>query len=141
MASACAADGTGSVSSTEPWGTNVVAPASLVAELANASGLDKPVVVYTGPVFLFRLGHVPGAVSHGPASTPDGLADLEAWARSLPRTTNLVVYCGCCPIAHCPNLRPAFGALQSLGFTRLRVLMLPSDFGTDWVNQGLPVEK
>ncbi len=28
-----------------------------------------------------------------------------------------------------------------MGFTRLRVLMLPNDFNTDWISKGYPVEK
>jgi len=28
-----------------------------------------------------------------------------------------------------------------MGFTRLRVLVLPNSFGIDWVEKGYPVEK
>jgi len=28
-----------------------------------------------------------------------------------------------------------------MGFTRLRVLILPNNFGIDWVEKGYPVEK
>jgi hypothetical protein len=51
------------------------------------------------------------------------------------------VYCGCCPLEHCPNLRPAFEALRAMGFTHLRALLLPTNFYTDWVKPGYPVEK
>jgi thiosulfate/3-mercaptopyruvate sulfurtransferase len=137
----CGGDTTGAVSAAEPWGANTVKPADLVKELAGASGADKPVVVCTAPPFLYRVGHVPGAVLHGPASSPQVINELTAWAQGLPRTANLVVYCGCCPLEHCPNLRPAYHALKGLGFTRLRVLILPENFGADWVNRGYPVEK
>jgi len=122
-----------------PWGPHVVAPADLVGELS--SGTDKPVVVCTAPSFLYHAGHVPGAVLHGPTSTPAGHSDFVEWAKGLPRAANLVVYCGCCPLIHCPNLKPAYSALKELGFTRVRVLVLPQDFGTDWVRVGLPVER
>jgi thiosulfate/3-mercaptopyruvate sulfurtransferase len=138
---ACGGDNSGSASSTEPWGANTVKPADLVGELASASGADKPVVVCTAPPFLYRVGHIPGAVFHGPASSPSAIDELTAWAQTLPRTTNLVIYCGCCPLAQCPNLRPAYKALKDLGFTRLRVLILPENFATDWVDRGYPVEK
>ena len=129
-------------SSTEPWtAANTVRPADLVHELASSTGTDKPVVVCTAPAFLYRNGHVPGASLHGPASTEQGLSDLRRWAQGLSRSTNLVAYCGCCPLDHCPNLRPAFEALRELGFTRLRVLILPNNFGTDWAERGYPVEK
>jgi hypothetical protein len=69
------------------------------------------------------------------------VADLKTWAQPLPRSTNLVVYCGCCPMPKCPNIRPAFVALREMGFTHMRVLILPNDFNTDWTEKGYPVEK
>jgi hypothetical protein len=72
---------------------------------------------------------------------PQGLADLRKWANALPRSSDVVVYCGCCPLAHCPNIRPAFSALQKMGFTHVRILLIPNDFAHDWVEAGYPVRK
>jgi hypothetical protein len=141
MSAACTGDATGSASSAEPWGTNTVTPADLVKELASASGADKPLVVCTGPAMLYRSGHVPGAVFQGPAATSEGLTDLTTWAETLPRAANVVIYCGCCPVNDCPNIRPAYKALKDLGFTKVRLLLLPTNFGTDWAAPGYPVEK
>jgi thiosulfate/3-mercaptopyruvate sulfurtransferase len=133
---------TQAASSAVPWtNADTVGPAALVSELTRASGADKPVVVCTAQAFLYRTGHVPSALLHGPASTEQGLNELKKWAQGLSRSTNLVVYCGCCPLDHCPNLRPAFQALREMGFTRLRVLVLPNTFRVDWVEKGYPVEK
>jgi hypothetical protein len=138
---ACAGDAPPS-SDPGPWtAADTVSPADLARELAAASRSDEPVVVYTGPSFLYKVGHIPGAVAHGPASGAEGLADLKAWAQSLPRSSSVVIYCGCCPLRDCPNLRPSFDALRDMGFARLRVLILPNNFGSDWVSQGLPVER
>jgi hypothetical protein len=41
----------------------------------------------------------------------------------------------------CPNIRPAFKALQGLGFKSLRVLLLSQDFATDWAGKDLPYDK
>jgi thiosulfate/3-mercaptopyruvate sulfurtransferase len=133
--------GIGSDSSGWPWGTDSVTPADLAKELASASGADKPVVVCTAPPFLYRVGHIPGAVLHGPASSPEGLTSLTTWAQTLPRSTSVVIYCGCCPLAQCPNLSPAYRALKGLGFTRVRVLPLETNFKTDWVDPGYPFER
>jgi len=38
-------------------------------------------------------------------------------------------------------LRPAFTALKDLGFARLRVMILPTSFNTDWAEKGYPVQK
>jgi thiosulfate/3-mercaptopyruvate sulfurtransferase len=138
LSAACAGGGGSASSSSEPWGTNTVDAAALVKELSAA---DKPVVVCTAPPFMYRVGHIPGAVLHGPASEPSGLNSLTTWAESLPRSTNIVIYCGCCPLEHCPNLKPAYKTLKTMGFTRLRVLILPDNFGVDWMNRGYPTER
>ncbi len=127
--------------SADPWSASqTVLPADLVHELAAPSG-TKPTVVYVGFRPLFQGAHIPGAVFHGSTSKPEALAELKTWAQSLPRSTNLVIYCGCCPMPKCPNIRPAFAALRDMGFTHLRVLILPTDFNTDWTEKGYPVEK
>ncbi|MGA8144667.1 MAG: rhodanese-like domain-containing protein [Candidatus Acidiferrales bacterium] len=127
---------------TEPWSTSqTIQPSDLIKELGESKGANKPVVVCVGFRPLYMGAHVPGAVFHGAAQSEQGLADLKKWAQGVPRSANLVVYCGCCPLEHCPNIRPAFTALHDMGFTRLRVLLLPHDFATDWVEKGYPIEK
>jgi hypothetical protein len=42
---------------------------------------------------------------------------------------------------HCPNIRPAFEALQAMGFKHLRVLVLPTDLAKDWIGAGYATEK
>ena len=113
----------------------------MVRELAAAKSAGSPVVVCAGFRTLFEGAHIPGATFHGSASPAQGLADLKKWAGTLPREANLVVYCGCCPLSRCPNIRPAFAALRDMGFTHLRVLLLPTDFATDWVAKGYPIQK
>ena len=128
--------------SSEPWtNAQTVTPAALTKESANTKGSGKPVVVCTGFQFLYEGAHVPGAVFHGPAKDPEGLADLKKWAQGLSRSTNVVIYCGCCPFEKCPNVRPAFEALKTMGFKHLRVLVLPTSFAKDWFSQGYPYDK
>jgi rhodanese-related sulfurtransferase len=141
MTAACATGDAGSAASGWPWGNDGVTPADFAKELAAASGPDAPVVVCTAPPFLYRVAHIPGAVLHGPASSSEALSSLKAWAEALPRTTNIVIYCGCCPLAQCPNLAPAYAALKGLGFTRVRVLLIQNNFKTDWVDPGFPYER
>ena len=123
----------------EPWrASDALAPSELSAMLAKGS---TPSIVYVGPPTLFRAGHIPGATLHGPTSDPDALRELKRWAGSLPRSGMLVIYCGCCPLDKCPNVRPAFSALRKLGFTNLRLLHLATSFENDWVEKGYPVER
>jgi rhodanese-related sulfurtransferase len=53
----------------------------------------------------------------------------------------IVLYCGCCPWDHCPNIRPAYKALQAAGYKNVKALYLPKSFGEDWAAKGYPVEK
>jgi hypothetical protein len=127
---------------TDPWTkAQVLHAADLASELGNPKSASTPVVVYVGFRTLFEGGHVPQASFHGTASKGDGVADLKMWLATLPRTTNLVIYCGCCPFDRCPNIRPAYTALRDLGFTHVRVLVLPTSFAADWVEKGYPMQK
>src|ERR1700692_60923 len=124
----------------DPWTkTQTVQPAELAKELGNSR--TAPTVVFVGFKRLYGAGHIKGAEYHGTAGSEEGLKELTAWAAGLSRSTNLVIYCGCCPLERCPNIRPAFKALQGLGFKNLRVLLLPQDFATDWAGKGLPYDK
>jgi thiosulfate/3-mercaptopyruvate sulfurtransferase len=126
----------------DPWtAAQTVQPADLAHEISSGHSSSKPTIFYVGFRPLYQGAHIPGAAYHGAAGKPDGLADLKAAAQSLPRDTNLVIYCGCCPMEKCPNIRQAFSALSDMGFTHLRVLILPTDFHTDWIDKGYPVEK
>jgi thiosulfate/3-mercaptopyruvate sulfurtransferase len=125
----------------DPWtSVQTVQPGQLVAELQHEK--DPHVqVIYVGPRTLYSGGHIPGAVFYGPGSSEQGIADLKKYAATLAKNSDVVLYCGCCPLEKCPNLRPAFTALKDTGFASLRVLILPTSFNTDWVEKGFPVQK
>jgi thiosulfate/3-mercaptopyruvate sulfurtransferase len=124
----------------DPWSkSQVIRPPDLVRELSDTK--NAPTVVFVGFHTLYEGGHIKGASFHGTASSEKGLAELKTWAGTLRRSTNLVVYCGCCPLERCPNIRPAFTTLREMGFSKLRVLVLPTDFATDWVAKGYPYDK
>src|ERR1700674_4855721 len=126
--------------SSDPWSSSqTLRPADLAGELAEKNG-TPPTIVYVGFRTLFAGGHIAGASFHGTASSEQGLVEMKKWADGLPRTTNLVIYCGCCPFEKCPNVRPAFTALSGMGFKKLRVLILPTNLATDWVGKGYPIQ-
>ena len=53
----------------------------------------------------------------------------------------IVLYCGCCPWDKCPNAKPAYEALHSMGFTNVKVVHIANNFGANWVDTGLPTTK
>jgi len=125
----------------EPWtAKQTVEPADLAKELQQEKD-PYPTLIYVGVKALYEGAHIPGAVFYGPGSSEQGLAELRKFAETLPKNSDVVLYCGCCPLEKCPNLRPAFAALQSSGFARLRVLILATSFNVDWVEKGYPVHK
>jgi len=103
------------------------------------SGSEKPLILYVGFHTLYHGGHIPGAEFIGAVSQEAGKNDLIKRVQPLPRTTFVVVYCGCCPWTHCPNVKPALAQLRSMGFTKARVLYLENNFRTDWADKGYPV--
>jgi len=116
----------------------LVQPKDFAAQL-QAKG-PKPSILYVGFAVMYRSKHIPGAVFAGPGSRDQGLDELKKAAAGLPRDRELVIYCGCCPYEQCPNIKPAIALLKQMGFTRVRTLMIPTNFASDWVDYGYPVE-
>jgi thiosulfate/3-mercaptopyruvate sulfurtransferase len=105
------------------------------------SGLREgvPVIFFVGYAVLYRSAHIPGAQNAGPAATKEGIDQLKSLAYPLPLDREIVIYCGCCPFDKCPNILPAYRALETMGFKRLEILNLPQSFAHDWVEKNLPV--
>ncbi len=122
-----------------PWTpTQVTQPGQLAAVLSS-NAVAKPIILQIGFNVLYRSKHIPGAIYAGPASTPAGLQTLRKAAGRLPKSADIYIYCGCCPIDKCPNVRPAFQTLKAMGFQHLHVVMLETNFGKDWVAHGYPI--
>lgn len=120
--------------------TRLIHPEQL-SKLLKASGEEKPLIIQVGSHVLFSQAHIPGSEYIGPASTENGLQQLRKRVESLPRNKFIVLYCGCCPWSHCPNVKPADDALSALGFTNVKVLYIADNFGANWVDKGYPVAK
>lgn len=125
----------------DPWPSSETMQPAQLAKMLTDKYVSLPSVVFVGFRSLYAGGHVPDASFHGTASTEQGLAELKAWAASLPRSTELVIYCGCCPMDKCPNIRPAYTALSGMGFKKVRVLVLPTSFAVDWAEKGYSMQK
>jgi thiosulfate/3-mercaptopyruvate sulfurtransferase len=123
-----------------PWPPDrLVTSADLAKQLAGTDA-QRPHIVHVGPERLFKIAHVPGAVHAGETGDADGLEAFARWLAPLPRDADLVVYCGCCPYKNCPNIRPAYAKAVALGWTRVRVLDLPTTLKADWTEHGFPTE-
>ena len=107
----------------------------------HASGSERPLVLQVGSRVLFEQAHIAGSEYAGPGSQEEGIKALQSRVASLARTRLIVLYCGCCPWNRCPNVGPAYEALKGMGFTRVKVLYIAQNFGTDWVQKGYAVER
>lgn len=113
-------------------------PAQLAALIRSG---HAPTILQVGFTTLFQEAHIQGAIHAGPAVSETGMVLLRQTAAHLDRHKLLVIYCGCCPWPKCPNIRPAFEELRKMGFTNLKVVYIPQNFGTNWVHHGYPTVK
>lgn len=120
--------------------SHLINPDELV-KILPSSKADKPLLIHVGSHVLYAQAHIPGSEYIGPASDANALQRLRARVESLPRNKFIVIYCGCCPWTHCPNMKPADDALHAMGFTNVKSLYIADNFGTDWVDKGYPVAK
>lgn len=124
--------------SDDPWPpADLIQPGMLAQQLK--SGPNPAVFSVAFPV-LYKQKHLPHAINAGPGSKPEGLEALKKAVAGLPKNAEIVLYCGCCPMVKCPNIRPAYTALKSLGYTKVRVLDIPTNMHEDWYSKGYPSE-
>jgi thiosulfate/3-mercaptopyruvate sulfurtransferase len=120
--------------------SRLINPDELVKILQSPKS-EKPLMIQVGSHVLYTQAHIPGSEYIGPASSETGLQSLRKRVESLPRSKFIVLYCGCCPWSHCPNVKPADDALHAMGFTNVKVLYIANNFGADWVEKGYSVGK
>jgi thiosulfate/3-mercaptopyruvate sulfurtransferase len=119
--------------------SQLITPEELSKSLKSAK--QKPLVLQVGPHTLYAQAHIPGSEYMGATSGDEGKQKLRDRVKSLPKNSSIILYCGCCPWSHCPNVHPAYQLLHSLGFTNVKVLYIADNFGADWVSKGYPTAK
>jgi thiosulfate/3-mercaptopyruvate sulfurtransferase len=106
-------------------------PAELAATLK--TNKDLPVMFSVGPGAV-----IPNSIDVGMVKDEKNLAKFQEEISKLPKSTNILIYCGCCPFEHCPDVRPAIALLKSMKFTNYHLLDLPHNIKTDWIAKGYP---
>ena len=125
----------------DPWRANELFDAATIAAKLKSSPADPPLILQVGFQALYRSVRISNAKYAGPASTAEGIANLEQQVKGVAKGRVILLYCGCCPWEKCPNIRPAVTKLHELGFTRIEVLKIPTNLHTDWVEPGYPVDR
>jgi hypothetical protein len=112
---------------------DLIEPSALAAIISNPKA-NQPKIFNIGVVDNIR-----GAINMGGVSEKENLQKLNNALSKLPKSTFLVVYCGCCPFERCPNIRPAVNLIKTMGFTNGRLLNLPTNLKQNWVDKGFPL--
>ncbi|MCD2422060.1 rhodanese-like domain-containing protein [Niabella pedocola] len=120
----------------EPWSAAQLMPTQTLAEQINKKQDGHLLILSVGPDALIK-----GSVNMGPAHDPEQLKKLKSYLKKVPRSREVVLYCGCCPFDRCPNIRPAFQTLTDMGFKKAWLLNIPKNIKTDWLDKQYPVNE
>lgn len=121
-------------SQTEPWTSGQLMQPEILAAIINDSAAAKPLIINVGPV-----GSIKGAIKIGPAKEKENFVNLKRLLSNEDKHRTIIIYCGCCPFNVCPNIRPAFELLTKMKFINHKLLNMPTNLKTDWLNHGYPM--
>lgn len=117
------------------WSNDELIQPATLAQMVK-SNKDLPLIYCVGPGVV-----IPHSIDIGMVKDSQNLEKFKNSISKLPRDTNMVIYCGCCPFDHCPDVRPAVALLKEMKFTNFHLLNLPDNIKTDWISKGYPQVK
>jgi len=117
------------------WTSSQLMDPAILASSIKANK-DLPMIINVGPA-----PTIPNSADVGSTKEKEGQDLLMATLKNVPKDRRIVVYCGCCPFDHCPNVRPAINVLKQMNFTNYYLLNLPHNIKTDWIDKGYPTSK
>jgi thiosulfate/3-mercaptopyruvate sulfurtransferase len=126
--------------SKDPWSKSEFVDPDVIAKSLTTSEKPAKIICVAFPV-LYNARHLPNAVFAGPGSKPEGIEMLKKAVAGVPKDADILLYCGCCPMVKCPNMRPAFTTLKQMGYTHVRALNIPTNMHTDWYSKNYPTEE
>jgi thiosulfate/3-mercaptopyruvate sulfurtransferase len=118
------------------WKKEQLMPTKDLAEKIKTNAKDKPLVLNVGP-----MEQIKTAVYVGKGQDVTTEQKIKSTLSMENKNRVVVVYCGCCSYANCPNIKPAYDALIANGFKNAMVLELPEGIKPDWVAKDYPMEE
>jgi thiosulfate/3-mercaptopyruvate sulfurtransferase len=118
----------------EPWTQQQLLPPAELANVLNNPKAPQPIVFSIGMEAIIK-----NSIDIGPVMMGQNLNLLKQKLNNLPKNAQIVVYCGCCPFASCPNVRPAMQLLKDMQFTNYKLLNLPDNIKVDWIDKNYPM--
>lgn len=121
---------------TEPWRLDQLMKTEDLASRISMAQTDSMLILSIGPDALIK-----GSVDMGAARDQANLDKMREYLKDVPKDKEIVIYCGCCPFDRCPNIRPAFSLLLEMGFKEPKLLDIPQNIRTNWLNPGYPIQE
>jgi hypothetical protein len=119
----------------EPWTSKQLMEPAVLAKILNDPKSAKPIIYSVGPG-----GDIPGSIEMGAAQDAANLKNLKSALSNLDKDADIVIFCGCCPFEHCPNIRPAMQLLNEMKFTSHKLLNLSHNLKVDWIDKEYPMK-
>jgi len=120
----------------DPWTKNQLISPEALAQKLKSTGKELPVILNFGVE-----RNIKNAIEIGLVSSPKVAEKLKLDAAKMDKKKETVIYCGCCTMENCPNVRNSFNKLKELGFTNIKVLNIPTDLNIDWIEKGYPMKQ
>ena len=118
----------------EPWtNSQLIEPSDLNIIISKQNKLPNIISVGPGKV-------IPNSIGVGECRYEKNLNILKNHLLSFSKDSEIILYCGCCPFKDCPNIRPAFSLLNSLGYKNHKLLNIRNNIKTDWIDMNYPIE-
>jgi hypothetical protein len=119
----------------EIWNKDQLIEPAMLMSLMKKPKAQQPPIYNIGFV-----SNIPGSKIIGAAKEKSTLTVLENTVKTHHKDSLVVIYCGCCPFEKCPNVRPAYDLLKTLGYKNTKILNLPTSLKADWIDKGYPLE-
>lgn len=119
----------------EPWRLDQLMATNVLAAKIKGNQTADVLILSIGPDAIIK-----GSVDIGPTQEEANLAKLKNYLKQVPKDKKVILYCGCCPFDKCPNIRPAFSALDKTGFKKTELLNIPKNIKVDWIDKDYPTK-
>lgn len=120
----------------EPWRSDQLMATNVLAAKIKSNQIADMLILSIGPDAVIK-----GSVDIGPTQEEVNLAKLKDYLKQVPKDKKVILYCGCCPFDKCPNIRPAFVALNKMGFKNAELLNIPKNIKVDWIDKDYPTNE
>jgi len=115
---------------------SLIQPTELIKLIDSKNTATKPIIFNVGSMELIKT-----AETGGLGSMQEGMEKFIARVRNEDKNQMIVLYCGCCKLDHCPNVKPPYDYLKEQGFKNVKILYLETGLYEDWISKGYPMNK